>query len=400
MSEFLSWTLVFMSVLFISYWLISYLFLKLGFYYNVGVGTIEFFRLWLKPLFLINFFWFVIIETVFSLVYWTPFIVFKGIQFFYMTTLMINRFHARNNSFLYWVIFSLLIYCVVMIPYFLLQNKLSYYFKRTIFTKLASSFNAQKSKFIKQSGGLVIDQNVLTQIAAKDQNLKDWVTQSLQDFSTSNGNENKRFSVQMTSTDHMSWEVNNIKVDFFESLIEFKGGEKYAIEDGEPKYKTIISKELFDGIAVFVENAFEDTWKPTVFETERSFNEKEQKNRIIHKQNFFIRIYNDIVFKTRATKEIAAYNNTILQQYVTPEKLNLKTDSLFQYIICDKKNLYLFIHTDLENTAFDLNMNIPVKKSMELFNQDLTLVHSAIGEIQLVLKFLEENNNNYIEQVA
>jgi len=73
---------------------------------------------------------------------------------------------------------------------------------------------------------------------------------------------------------------------------------------------------------------------------------------------------------------------------------------LFQYIVCDKKNLYLFIHTDLENTAFDLNMNIPVKNSLELFKQDLTIVHSAIGEIQLVMKFLEDNKNKYYEQVA
>ncbi len=400
MAEIISWTLVIMTGVFVSYWLITYLFLKLGFYFNVGFGTIEFFRIFLKPLFLINFSWFLLIEIVFSLVYWTSFLLLKIIPFLSPIFLFVNGFHAQEPAFFTWLFYSLIIYCLVMAPYFLLQYKLSYYFKRTIFTKLSSSLNAQKSNFIGQSGGVAIDQNVLTQIVAKEQNLKDWVTQSLQDFSTSKGNEDKRFSIQMTSTDHMSWEMNKIKANFFEAFIKFEGDEKYTVEDGVPKYKTTLSKELFDGIVIFVENAFEDTWKPTVFEAERLFNEKEKKNRTIHKQNFFIRLYDQLVFKTMATKKLAAYDNTTLQQYITPEILNVKTDSLFQYIVCDKKNLYLFIHTDLENTAFDLNMNIPVKTSMELFKQDLSLVHSAIGEIQIILKFLEENNFKYTGQVA
>jgi hypothetical protein len=54
--------------------------------------------------------------------------------------------------------------------------------------------------------------------------------------------------------------------------------------------------------------------------------------------------------------------------------------------------MYLFVHTDLENSSFDLNMNIRVKESMELFKQDLTLVHSAIGEIEPIVKMLNEKN--------
>jgi hypothetical protein len=45
-------------------------------------------------------------------------------------------------------------------------------------------------------------------------------------------------------------------------------------------------------------------------------------------------------------------------------------------------------------------MNIPVKKSMELFKQDLDLVESAIGEISLILKYIEDNNMKYGKEVA
>jgi hypothetical protein len=74
MEDLFSWLLVGMTGGFIVYWLISYLFIKLGSALNAGVGVIEFFRIWLKPLFFINFLWFLIIEIIFSLIYWTLFL--------------------------------------------------------------------------------------------------------------------------------------------------------------------------------------------------------------------------------------------------------------------------------------------------------------------------------------
>jgi len=45
-------------------------------------------------------------------------------------------------------------------------------------------------------------------------------------------------------------------------------------------------------------------------------------------------------------------------------------------------------------------MNIPVKTSMELFKQDLFLVESALNEISLILKYIEDNNIKYGKEVA
>jgi hypothetical protein len=400
MSEILSWIIFIMTFGFIFYWLISYFFLKIGFYFNVSAIGIEFYRIWLKPLFIINFSWFVIIEIVFSLVYWTAFVLLKILPFATPAILFINRLHPDKPGIFSWLLYSLIIYCVVMAPYFILQYKLSFYFKRTIFTALATSINAKKSKFHGQSAKLNLNQNLYTQLAARDEKIKNWINQSLEDYKSNPGNEDKRFSIRNTGTDHMSWELNNIKADFFEALIEFDGELKEVDKDGDTSYKTILKKELFDGIVIIIEDVFTEPWRPTVFETERIFIGKEKKNRTIHKQNFLIELFRDIVFKSMATKTAASYNDSCIEQYIEPEKLKIQTESLFQYILCDQNNLYLLIKTDLESTAFDLNMNISVKKSMELFKQDLSLVECAMGEIQLIIKFLEENNIKYTEQVA
>jgi len=390
MSEIFSWMLFVMTTGFIFYWLLSFVFLKLGFYFNVGDLAVEFFRIWLKPLFLINLLWFLIIEIVFSLVYWTSFALLKIIPFLTPAILFVNSLHSENPGSMSWLFYSLIIFCVVMTPYFFLQFKLSFYFKRTIFTKLASSLNAKNSKFFGQSANIVLDQNLYTRLAAKDQKIMEWVEKSLQDFSSSKGNEDKRFSIKMTGTDHMSWEINNINAHFFEGLIEFHGIEKFYDRHGKTQYKLVLNKKLFDGIVIFVENILKDSWSPAIFETEQIFADNEPKNRKIHNSSFFTKLYSNLVFKSMASKTGAAYDDTNLQQYVVPEILKIKTNSLFQYIICDNQNLYMLVHTDLENTAFDLNMNIPVKNSIEFFEHDLELVKNAIGEIELILKVIEE----------
>jgi len=127
---------------------------------------------------------------------------------------------------------------------------------------------------------------------------------------------------------------------------------------------------------------------------------KEKESRTIHKQNFLIKLYNDIVFKSIATKAVVSYDNSHIEQFTAPEKLKIQTESLFQFILCDQNNLYLFLKTELEGTSFDLNMNIPVKKSMELFKQDLDLVESAMGEISIILIYIEDNNLKYGKEVA
>ena len=164
MSEVLSWVIFIMTFGFIFYWIISYIFLKVGFYFNVGAGGIEFFRLWLKPLFVINFSWFVVIEIVFSLVYWTTFALLKILPFVTPAILFVNGFHSDDPGLFSWLFYSLIIFCIVMTPYFFLQYKLSFHFKKTIFTKLASSINARSVQFHGQASKLNLDQNLWFQL--------------------------------------------------------------------------------------------------------------------------------------------------------------------------------------------------------------------------------------------
>ena len=400
MSEVLSWVIFTMTFGFIFYWVISYIFLKIGFYFNVGIGGIEFFRLWLKPLFILNFSWFLVIEIVFSLVYWTTFVLLKFLPFVTPAILFVNGLHSKDPKIISWLIYSIIIFCIVMTPYFILQSKLSFYFKKTIFAKIANSMNAKSIIFHGQSTKLNMNQQLFTQLAAKDEIAKKWVESSIEDFQSKRGNEDKRFSIANTATDHMSWELNDFKTDFFEAVIKFYGKIKTIDSKGKVSYKTEFTKELFDGIVIVVESVFKESWEPTVFETERIFIGKEKENRAMHKQNFLIKLYDDVVFKTFATKKVVTYDNSSIDQYVEPRKIKIQTESLFQYILCDQNNLYLFIKTELEGTTFDLNMNIPVKKSIELFKQDLDLVESAMGEISIILKYIEDNNMKYDKEVA
>jgi len=400
MSELLSWIFFIMTFGFIGYWLISYCFLKFGFYFKVGAIGIEFFRLWLKPLFIINFSWFVLIEIVFSLVYWTTFVLLKIHPFLTSTILFIKGFHSDDPGLFYWLFYSIIIYLVVMTPYFFLQYKLSFHFKRTIFTKLASLINAKSVKFHGQAAKLNLDKNLFTQLAAKNEKTKHWVKDSIADYESKPGKEDKRFSINNTATDHMSWQINNLKVEFFESVIEFDGEIKHVDEEGDVIYKSDFKDELFDGIVIFVENIFRETWKPTVFETENIFIGKEKKNRAIHNQSFLIKLYDLIVFRSIATETGVSFDNTLFEQFIEPEKLKIQTESLFQFVLCEQNNIYLFLKTDLDGTAFDLNMNIPVKESMALFKQDLAIVETAMGEISQIIQFIEDNNCKYGKEVA
>jgi hypothetical protein len=389
-----------MTIGFISYWLISYFFLKIGFYFNVGTGAIEFFRLWLKPLFMLNFTWFLIIEIVFSLVYWTSFILLKILPFVSPAILFVNGLHSDNPGLFTWLFYSLVIYFVVMIPYFFLQYKLSFYFKSTIFSKIAKSIKAKNSKFHGQSAHLNLDQNLYTQLASNDEKIKKWIKNSIENHESNPGDEDKRFSIRNTATDQMSLEINNKSVKFFEAVIAFDGAEKYVDKDGKKRYRSTLEKELFDGIVIVAKDIFKEPWEPNLFEMERTFIEKGKKIRAIHEQSFLISLYNDIVFKSISSKTPVSYNDSKVEQYTNPEKLKIQTESLFQYIFCDKNDLYLLLKTELDGSSFDLNMNIPVKLSEELFKEDLSLVHSAINEIELIIKFIEENNIKYESQVA
>ena len=395
MAEIISWITEIMTIGFIFYWTASYIFLKIGFYFNIGAIGIEFLRLWLKPLFIINFLWFVVIEIVFSLVYWTTFVLLKTLYFVTPAISFVNESHSDDPGFITWLIYSIIIYLIAMTPYFILQFKLSFNFKKKIFTKLAKSINAKNIVFHGQTSKLAIDQNLFTQLAAKDEKLKNWVKSSIEEYQSNPGNENKRYSISNTATDHMSWELNNVKVDFFEAAIEFDGQIKTVDDKGKIFYNIEYTKELFDGVVIIVENVFGESWKPKLFETERQYNDKGKKNRKIHEDGFWITLYNDIVFKLLATKETVSYNNSSIDQYLEPEKLKIQTESQFQYIFCNENNLYLLLKTELDGNAFELNMNIPVRKSMELFKQDLLLVELAMSEISIILKSIEDHNVKY-----
>ena len=181
---------------------------------------------------------------------------------------------------------------------------------------------------------------------------------------------------------------------------DMKNGNGILTSANGDEYTGGFKDELFDGIVIFVENIFRETWKPTVFETENIFIGKEKKNRAIHNQSFLIKLYDLIVFRSIATETGVSFDNTLFEQFIEPEKLKIQTESLFQFVLCEQNNIYLFLKTDLDGTAFDLNMNIPVKESMALFKQDLAIVETAMGEISQIIQFIEDNNCKYGKEVA
>ena len=139
------------------------------------------------------------------------------------------------------------------------------------------NFCAKNIIYHGQSTKLNMNQQLFTQLASKDEIAKKWVKSSIEDFQSKCGNEDKRFSIASTATDHMYWELNGFKTDFFEAVIKFNGEIKTIDRKGKVSYKTEFTKELFDGIVIVVENVFKESWEPTVFETERIFIGKEKE---------------------------------------------------------------------------------------------------------------------------
>ena len=105
-----------------------------------------------------------------------------------------------------------------------------------MFVELAKSINAKNVVFHGQSSRLNIDPSLFTQLAARDEKSKNWVKSSFEDYQSKHGNEDKRFSITNTATDHMSWELNNVKADFFEAVIEFDGEIKRVNHKGKVRY--------------------------------------------------------------------------------------------------------------------------------------------------------------------
>jgi len=387
MMTFFSWLFATTFLVFIAYWLITFLLFSISFKAKVGMWAVEFYRLWLKPLFLINFFWFIIAEIAFSLVYWTSVVLLSIIPFVSPAILYLNRLHTDNPSFWSWVFYSVILFLIVMSPYLFLQHKLSYYFKNTLYLKLAKTFQATSARFLGQTGGFELNMHVFTQLAARQETVINWIHQSLQDIIHSPGREEKRFSVDITSTDHMSWEINTVKGEYFEAVISFTGQQKY-IERGKVNYKDVLHEELFDGIIILLEDALEQSWQPAIFELDQNVNSR-PKIRPIHKQGFFISIGN-LGLTGLGRKSAITHSNTTPEQYFIPEKIKIEGASNIQYVACNEKNLYLLVCTDLENTAFDLNMNIPVRESIELFKRDLSIVQAAMSEVGTIKARLNE----------
>jgi hypothetical protein len=387
MMTFFSWLFATTFLVFIAYWLITFLLFSISFKAKVGMWAVEFYRLWLKPLFLINFFWFIIAEIAFSLVYWTSVVLLYIIPYFSPAILYLNRLHTDNPSFWSWGFYSVILFLIVMSPYLFLQHKLSYYFKNTLYLKLAKTFQATSARFLGQTGGFDLNKHVFTQLATRQETVINWIHQSLQDFIHSPGREEKRFSVDITSTDHMSWEINTVKGEYFEAVISFTGQQKF-IEDGKVNYKDLVHEELFDGIIILLKDALEQPWQPVIFELDQSVNSR-PKIRPIHKQGCLISIGN-LGLKGLGRKSAITHSNTNPEQYFIPEKIKIEGSINIQYVACNEKNLYLFIRTDLENTAFDLNMNIPVRESIELFKRDLSIVQAAMSEVGTIKARLNE----------
>ncbi len=395
MEIFYSWALIIMTVGFAAYWLISFTFIKFGAYVNAGENVIEFFRLWLKPLFALNFTWYILIEIIYSLIYWTKFLLFSVLSFFSPLAGFLNYFKPKEAVFFWWLFWSIVIYLVVMIPYFYLQFKLSNHFKKIIFSKLSKSLSLNKAEFKGQIGGIAIPELFFPQIAYRYDNILDWIKTSIADYSNLKDKEPHRFNFDFVTMDYMSYEYNKRHIEFCEAEIKFKGEEMYIDNEGKRKYSTKIDEELFDGVVICFKDFFDRNRNLTILECENSLKGVEKKkHREIHKEKFLIRIYKEIIFKSLATQIAPTYQSLNIEDCIQPKKIKLETQGNIQYLICEQKNLFLFLHTDLESTAFELNMNISVKQSMELFKQDLSLVIQTVNEIDAISKAINSFEND------
>lgn len=362
------------TLVFVLYWIGTFAILMAGRFAALGLGFLEFMRIWIKPLFWMNFVYFAVVEAIFSAIYWLSYGLMNLTGFMRPMNALFRAVQpsaGSNPAVETWVFISLIIFAVIMIPYIFIHTRVSHYFKRSLLALLAPEFGLDNARLVSQRPDRLLLSTFVRRLVATDAGEREWI------HSCFDPGIDRKFELSTTNSDHFHCQVGGKPVDFWESEVTLNRLSPVTDSDGKKRYESD-RRKVFDGIVLRLEGVMRSEWTPELFVVERG-QDRAAGHREKHRQGFFIWI---IEMLGRGGSEHGSEGNSTAADYPEPlaqgQGLALAEGGNIRFACAESGNLYLFVDTGLEGSTFDMNQNIGMRRNVDLFRQDLELVRKHL----------------------
>ncbi len=359
------------TLIFVAYWVGTLVIFTIGRFAALGLWFLGFMRLWIKPLFWMNFLYFAVVEAIFSAIYWLSYGLMNLTGFMRPMNALFRAVQpsAGNNPAVEtWLFISILIFAVIMIPYMFIHVRVSHYFKRSLLNLLAPEFALDKARLVSQAPDRLLPTSFVRAVVASDADERAWIEACF------DPDVDQKFELSTTNADHFSCETGGKPVDFWESQVMIKRLSPVTDSDGKKRYEGD-HRTVFDGIVLRLEGVMPSNWTAEMFVVEPDA-KSVADHRERHKQGFFIWIV-EMLNQGGANHGSAASSKPGDYPESLPN-LNPANSGKIRFAGVESDNLYLFVETGLEGTAFDMNQNIGIRRNMELFRKDLEMVRQHL----------------------
>jgi hypothetical protein len=365
--------------IFILYWIATILLIVFGRWSARNLKFLEIMRLWVKPLFWMNFLYFAVAEVAFSALYWIGAFAMKVTGFMAPMNALFRAVKPATGAdpmFYTWLFISVIIFLIIMTPYIFVHLRLTSFFKKVVLKMLAVEFRATNEKLVNHSPNILLPTFFVQSIVGLKDGAREWIE------SCSDGD--NKFNVDTVNADHMHWEMSNYSMDFWEFQINFNLEIPGKDTDGKLSYTTD-TKICFDGLTIRIEDVFSQHLPQGIFKIVDG--ELKEGHRKENDQGLFIGIIDASLTGggMHSTDEDSGLDN----YPGSMSELSLGTRHNIRYIGVDGKSLFILIPTGLDSTMFNFNMHIPAKESVALFQEDLSVVKSGVDVISAIVSSVE-----------
>lgn len=389
---------VILTPVFALYWLLSMGFLAYGKSHNAGTGFLEFMRSWLKPLFWMNFAYYLAFEALFSAVYWFGYALAKTSAFPFGLN-MLGRFLAPLYNALFrliptssggdtavetWLFISILLFAIIMIPYMVVHFGVTGYFKRFVFSTITDHLRIADARFVSQDPDKMLPSELVNAIVSRDKKAKQWIDKAFQNQAPTFDGDPKKFSLSATNADHMQWRLGNMPIDFWESEIKIEMKTPHRDSENKLSYNSDYHT-CFDGVVIKANDVLPHGYETNLYTVDADLHST--GSRPAHEQGFLMSLVE--VFGRGTGTHMDESSSSPKHFPERLHRLHLDGSMNLRFVGTEGTSLLLFVQTRLTGTMFDFNQDIPVGESIELFRQDLEFVVNHCRLIEPVLQALD-----------
>jgi len=351
-------------------------------------------RFWIKPLFWMNFAYFVVLEILFSLLYWFGLMLMRFTGFMSPANSVfrfVGSISSTDPSVWLWIILSVFLFIIVMTPYIVIHVRLTKFFKRLVLTILSPEFGVEKAKLVGQTPGKLLPTKFVKFVVGINEKAREWMEMCFEKGSK------KKFAIDAYNADHMRWKIKGHLVDFWESRLTFTERTPKEDEEGKIIYEDDFT-DYFDGLIIRIQDAMPSKWDSTLFQVFHA-SDQPKVHRDRHEHGILITLIEGIV--NRGIAGHCDESNSTLDDY--PEslfQLEIPGDHSIAYVGVQGTDIYLFVKTNLDGTMFDFSMNQTTQKSLDLFREDLRMVKAHIDVSENAIDAMEDFQADAYRQSA